>query len=501
MSVELSTTDSHPTKELETVGRLASYKMRAISSLNALQGVLIFLEFICYIFTFFILFTWRVGPEYGFSFRTMISDLWLQIPVMFDYALFISMFIGLYWLLVYQKQFYDPRHERGLSDEFVIILKAIMISFLITLGVSFLLKNTLVYSRVLLVTFLMTTYVEASLFRYIRKRTFHQLKKSGKLRQRVLIVGAGRVGQQLYERYTDSSIRGIELVGFVDERQDDARIIGDLDQLEQVIKQYRVDILYITIPSEKIKINTMLQKIYKYHIDIRIIPELFDRLSSVYEYRQDFDYPCLQIVKTPMRGFNLIMKRSMDIILSAIGIIVGLPLLILVALLIKINSPGPILFKQTRIGRNGVKFTMLKFRSMVNGAEGRKRNLLHRNEATGHSFKLKSDPRVTRVGSVLRKYSIDELPQLWNVLKGEMSLIGPRPSLPEEVQQYSDYHWRRMDVRPGMTGLWQVSGRSDLTFEEWINLDIQYIERWSLAMEMKILIKTVPVVIKGTGAY
>jgi exopolysaccharide biosynthesis polyprenyl glycosylphosphotransferase len=358
-----------------------------------------------------------------------------------------------------------------------------------------------VYSRVLLMVFVGFTFAQAVLLRYIRKWTFFQLKKTGKLKQNLLIVGTGRIGQQLYRKINDTKAHGYHFVGFIDDRKRNEQVIGTIDDLERVVHEQEVDIVYITIPSEKNKIDQILKRVYKYHLDIRIIPEMYDRMSTVYEYRQDYDYPCLQVVKTPLRGLNLVVKRGMDILLSLIAILALIPLFLLIVVGIKVTSPGSILFKQKRLGKNGMPFMMYKFRSMVADAETRKTELMDSNELTGFAFKIKGDPRVTKLGAFLRKYSLDELPQLFNVFRGDMSLIGPRPPLPDEVQQYSDHHWRRMDVRPGMTGLWQVSGRSDLTFEEWINLDIQYIERWSLALEFKILLKTIPVVLKGSGAY
>ncbi|KJB86202.1 hypothetical protein AZ66_20235, partial [Paenibacillus sp. E194] len=259
--------------------------------------------------------------------------------------------------------------------------------------------------------------------------------------------------------------------------------------------------IYITIPSEKNLINQLISSIRKYDVQIKIIPELFELVTSSISFDQAYDYPCIEIVKTPLRGLNLFLKRAADIIISLLGICIVSPLLLIVAIIIKFDSRGPVFIHQKRIGKNGAPFCMHKFRSMVNNAEELKEQLKKFNEADGPAFKMKNDPRITRVGRLIRKFSIDELPQLFNVLKGEMSLVGPRPPLPNEVECYDDFQWRRLDIRPGITGLWQVSGRSDITFDEWVKLDLYYIEKWSISLELKILIKTIPVVLKGEGAY
>ncbi|UCF79329.1 MAG: exopolysaccharide biosynthesis polyprenyl glycosylphosphotransferase [Candidatus Eiseniibacteriota bacterium] len=194
-------------------------------------------------------------------------------------------------------------------------------------------------------------------------------------------------------------------------------------------------------------------------------------------------------------------KRGFDVALSLVGLLLGSPLACLIALAIKLDSPGPVLFKQVRVGQGGKPFVFYKFRSMFLGAEGIKREFLHLNQMDGPVFKLLDDPRITRVGRFLRRSSLDELPQLFNVLKGEMSLVGPRPPVPEEVRLYEPWQMRRLAVKPGLTCLWQVSGRSMIGFEEWMRLDIQYIRNRSLLLDLQILLRTVPAVLSGTGAY
>jgi lipopolysaccharide/colanic/teichoic acid biosynthesis glycosyltransferase len=195
------------------------------------------------------------------------------------------------------------------------------------------------------------------------------------------------------------------------------------------------------------------------------------------------------------------VQRVLDVVLTSVLLLLLLPLFAVIALLIKIDSPGSVLFTQARVGKDGVEFPFFKFRSMVVDAEARRSQLEQRNERSGPVFKIKDDPRVTRVGRLLRKFSLDELPQLLNILRGEMSLVGPRPALPKEVAVYTDYQRQRLAVTPGLTGLWQVSGRASLSFERSIELDLFYIQHQSLRLNFVILLRTIPAVIKGDGAY
>lgn len=208
-----------------------------------------------------------------------------------------------------------------------------------------------------------------------------------------------------------------------------------------------------------------------------------------------------QLVSKPKNHY-LIMKRMLDIAGAAVGMIILLPLFVVIGLLIKLEDrQGPVFFKQVRVGKNGLTFNMYKFRSMVTGAEAMLDQLLKQNETTGAMFKMKNDPRVTRIGRFIRKTSIDELPQLWNVLKGEMSLVGPRPPLPREVAEYSEYDKLRLLATPGCTGLWQVSGRSNIGFHEMVELDLKYIKERTIAMDIKLIFKTIAVMVSSKDAY
>jgi len=442
----------------------------------------------------------RVVPDYEGISRFNLKD-WAQMSVFTDYLWFLTITMILHVFMYIQNKLHNGDVQSTFSKELLYESKLCFVSFMIALGITFLLKTTFLYSRLTLVLFIFAMIVESSIWIWVHRAILKYFYQKGIIQKNVIIVGAGKVGLTLSESISKISGGESNFIGYLDDYKAGDQILGKTSELEKVLQQYEIDVVYITIPSEKNTVESLLRKVYKYNVDIRIIPEMFDHLSSVFSVRSDIEYPCLQIVKTPLRGLNIVLKRFADICGSLSLLLMLSPIFIIVAALIKVESKGPVFFRQQRIGKNGMPFMMLKFRSMRHDAELIKATLLDQNEMSGPVFKLRSDPRITGVGRFIRKYSIDELPQLWNVLKGQMSLIGPRPPLPEEVAKYSDYHWRRMDVLPGMTGLWQVSGRSDLNFEEWINLDIYYIEHWSIMLEMKILFKTIPVVIKGAGAY
>jgi exopolysaccharide biosynthesis polyprenyl glycosylphosphotransferase len=232
-----------------------------------------------------------------------------------------------------------------------------------------------------------------------------------------------------------------------------------------------------------------------------IVPDLFQMSLSNVDVDDLGGVPLIGVREVGFGRGALLVRRAMDVVGASVGLVLGAPLLALIGLAIWLDSPGPILFRQIRVGTGGKLFEIYKFRSMREGAEAELEQLRDLNEADGPLFKIQDDPRLTRVGRFLRHTSFDELPQLWNVLRGEMSLVGPRPPLPAEVGRYMEWHKKRLEVRPGMTGLPQVSGRSLLSFDEMVLLDIYYIENWSLWLDFKILLRTIPKVLFGGGAY
>jgi exopolysaccharide biosynthesis polyprenyl glycosylphosphotransferase len=232
-----------------------------------------------------------------------------------------------------------------------------------------------------------------------------------------------------------------------------------------------------------------------------MVPDLFELRLSHVDLGTVAGIPWVRLNENAIAGWNQVLKRAMDVVLSAWLLLCSAPLFLVLAILIKLDSPGPVYFRQVRLGKGGAPFTCYKFRSMRDGADGEVQLLETLNEADGPLFKIRADPRLTRIGRFLRRTSLDELPQLLNAFRGEMSLVGPRPPIPSEVERYEDWHRRRLEVVPGMTGMWQVSGRSQLSFDEMVMLDLYYIENWSLTLDLQILARTIPAVFRASGAF
>ncbi|TMV50783.1 sugar transferase [Paenibacillus mesophilus] len=501
MSLEIQMNKNLKPGHLLIAEDIVSYKKKTLRIEMVLNIGLIGIEYFLYLLSFFLLFHYKVAADYGAIDWTNFSNSIRQIPVIGEYVLLLGVIFTVYTGWLYQRGMFKWNRDIKVFDDTIIAGKAVAFSFLVTLGLIFFLKTSIIYSRVLILVLAILMVLSFLLSRFLRLGALLLLKRTAHYDKNVLIIGAGRVGEQIRDNLNANKSSRSRFIGFLDDFKKGHQILGSIPQIEQLVQKHKIHEIYITIPSERGVINQLITSVRKYDVQIKIIPELFELVTSSVSFDHAFDYPCIEIVRTPLRGLNWFMKRNADFILSAIGIILISPILLITAIAIKIDSKGPLLIKQKRIGKNGAPFHMLKFRSMVANAEALKASLASQNEAVGPIFKMKNDPRITRVGRFIRKYSLDELPQLFNVLVGQMSLIGPRPPLPNEVEQYTDYQWRRFDVRPGITGLWQVSGRSDLPFEEWVKLDIYYIERWSLALEFKILLKTIPVVLKGEGAY
>jgi exopolysaccharide biosynthesis polyprenyl glycosylphosphotransferase len=333
-----------------------------------------------------------------------------------------------------------------------------------------------------------------------------QLHRAGLGVERVVVVGNNRQARMVMQMLAQQAHLGYRVLGFVDDavRNDFGRFraLGPTQNLPMLVSQLGVDRVIVSLPAAQHgDIMWVLDHCRQDGVSYSMVPDLFELRLSHVNLETVSGIPLLAFDETNIAGWNLFVKRALDVTVSAALLLVLAPLFAAVAFAIKLDSPGPVLFRQIRLGRGGMPFTCYKFRSMNERAEDEIGHLLDQNEADGPIFKIRADPRLTHVGQWLRRSSIDELPQLWNVLVGDMSLVGPRPPIPDEVERYEEWHRRRLEVVPGITGLWQVSGRSELSFDEMVMLDLYYIENWSLGLDLQILARTGPAVLAGSGAF
>ncbi len=426
---------------------------------------------------------------------------------------------------------YDSRRGQSWFDQVYAIVNATAKGVIVLLAITFVYRP-LVYSRLLFLEAAALIIILLGLSRLIKGQVEARMRRRGIGVDRVLIVGAGEVGRAVIRTIVARPELGYKIIGFVDDNLERGlseigpfKGLGGLDQLAHILddsspsddpacdgdqggpvgsrpKVEAVDQVIITLPwMYHRKILNIIQECRRKRIKARIVPDLFQMSLSQVDVDDLGGIPLIGIQETRISRGQRALKRAIDVALSLVAAVFLAPLLALIALLIKLDSPGPVLFRQLRVGQGGRRFWCYKFRSMREGADQEREQLSDLNEADGPLFKIRDDPRRTRVGRWLRRTSLDELPQIYNVLRGEMSLVGPRPPIPNEVEQYEPWQMRRLEVPPGITGLWQVSGRSDLTFDEMCLLDIYYIENWTPALDVKIILRTVPKVLTGYGAY
>ncbi len=403
---------------------------------------------------------------------------------------------------------YGEQRGRRFWDDFYGIFNGTTTGLGITIIIVFFWRP-LFYSRLIFAYTAVLVIALLSLERIILRAVLARLRKRGIGVARVLIVGAGELGRMVMRNIVANPDLGYKAVGFVDDNPEKStdigpiRALGDLDRLPEILKKEDIDEVIITLPWQSYRrIMRVMTQSERAGVRARVVPDLFQLRLGRVEVASLNGIPLIGLREMRLSRHQLIIKRGMDVVLSSLALVILAPLLGVIALAIKVDSPdGPVLFRQVRVGKDGRLFHLYKFRSMIPEAELIKQHLKDLNEADGPLFKIRNDPRLTRVGRILRRFSLDELPQLVNVLRGEMSLVGPRPALPEEVAQYEPWHHKRLTVTPGITGLWQISGRSDLSFDEMMLLDVYYVENWSLLLDLRILLLTIPKVILGEGAY
>lgn len=344
------------------------------------------------------------------------------------------------------------------------------------------------------------------LFALIRiyKRVFlRQLRLNGRNLRSVIVVGAGKRGQQIANLLKEKSEFGYNFIGFVDDLKTENHL-GKIDNISDILVKNVVDEIIICLPIKTFydKMEKIAKAAELQGITVRVSSDLFNLRLARAVPGQISETPILSLYTGPLlTGKRMQLKTIFDFAVASVLVILFAPLMLIIAALIRLTSKGAAMFVQERVGLNKRPFKMYKFRTMVTDAEALQSNLEAQNEAGGPVFKIKNDPRVTKIGKFLRKTSLDELPQLFNVLLGDLSLVGPRPLPLRDVQKFDEYWFnRRFSIKPGITCIWQISGRSETSFDKWIMQDLEYIDKWSLALDMKILLKTPKAVIAGTGA-
>lgn len=416
-----------------------------------------------------------------------------------QHGAFLLLYAGLIILVCMSQDLYRVVSLRSRLDESYETTKAVTIATL-ALTVFIYLAGAKSISRLVLGVCAVLNVFTLVVWRLFRRAYVARRLEQGHGVRNALIVGGGEVGDLLARVLDQDRSLGWVVTGFVDETaSEDPRCLGTMDEFLAVCRRYFIDDVFITVPAQRQLVKELAAQARAHRMNVHVIPDLYDGLGWGASLSYIDGLPVLALHQEPILTMWLLAKRLIDSVVSVLSLLLLAPFLVIIGAAIKIESPGPILYCSRRIGSKGREFVCLKFRTMVADADERRRKIEHLNERGGVLFKISNDPRITRVGRFLRKYSLDELPQFWNVLKGEMSLVGPRPPIPGEVTQYDLEHLRRLEVTPGITGLWQIKGRRDPSFSNYMALDLEYIENWTLWLDFKILLQTVPEVLRGTG--
>jgi exopolysaccharide biosynthesis polyprenyl glycosylphosphotransferase len=422
-----------------------------------------------------------------------------------------SLALPILWVLaVLLSRAYENRFLASSAEEYRRVINAAVGLIAVIAVVSYLMKTE--FARGYVVLALPCCMAISLLGRYTARRRLRRARKQGKYLQDVLVIGHEWAVLDLVAELRRNPDSGLNVVGACVPGGRGSRqmadmevpVIGDLNQVVESVKRVGADVLAVTTCVEfgGPELRRVCWALENSDVEIVVAPALIEVAGPRLHIRPVAKLPLLHVEKPELTGARRVIKNVFDRSSALAALLLLSPLMVAVALAVRLTSRGPALFRQIRVGSQGKPFTIYKFRSMYADAEERLNSLQAQNERReGLLFKIKNDPRITPVGRILRRYSIDELPQLINVLKGDMSLVGPRPPLPVEVAQYSDDVRRRLLVRPGVTGLWQVSGRSDLEWVESVRLDLRYVENWSLIYDFEILWKTFYAVIRGAGAY
>jgi exopolysaccharide biosynthesis polyprenyl glycosylphosphotransferase len=403
---------------------------------------------------------------------------------------------------------YESVRKKSYAETFWLITKAHSVAMVILFALLFITDSDRI-SRLLILIFGSIVFVLLLCGRFAIMMTLRAMRRRGLNYRNILIIGTGKRVRRYADLICSRSELGLRIFGYVDDEPTPSdreilgsEIVGTLKDVPSIIEKNVIDEVVIGLPRRFLpQIGEVIEACEETGTEVTLVADFFDIAIAKLHTTMFYDIPLLTFSTIPSQQLQLHLKDCVDRLGSFILLLLTSPLFLVASIAIKLTSPGPVFYKQTRTGLNGRQFTVCKFRSMRTNSKQEVEELKRYNEMSGPVFKMKNDPRVTPIGRILRRTSIDELPQLINVLKGEMSLVGPRPPLPAEIDQYDRWQRRRLSVKPGMTCLWQISGRNKVDFKEWMDLDMIYIDNWSLWLDIRILMKTLVVVIRGDGAY
>jgi exopolysaccharide biosynthesis polyprenyl glycosylphosphotransferase len=432
-----------------------------------------------------------------------VSDYW---PAYVRHAAFLYLYAVLFVLFAYCRKLYVPPRRPQFVQEVLDVLKVSLSAAGVLSAFIFVSGNKTISREVIIGTLALSFLFLMAWRAFLRFPGVSGLTET----RNVLIIGASASGQAIHRYLEERPQLGFSVKGYTDRRarpRDSASpdgilgqpILGPVSELDSILRAHFIDEILITIPGARDLIRDVVIQARQSHIHVRVVPELYDGLALGAPIESVGEFPTMTLHYRTIPALQLMIKRSVDAILSGFAMVVLSPLFLLIAILVKLESKGPVFYNSVRVGKKGKTFVCHKFRTMVADAEQRKESLRHLNERREILFKISNDPRVTGLGRFLRKWSLDELPQMWNVLKGDMSLVGPRPPVPGEFEQYALEHFRRLEVLPGLTGLWQVERRQSPSFHEYIQLDLKYIDSWSIWLDIRLILKTFYVVFAGTG--
>ena len=415
------------------------------------------------------------------------------------YPAFLLLYSGLVVLACSSLDLYRPARERSGVEESVGVAKAVGLATTLLVLFIFTSGNKEI-SRLVVTCAALWNAVALAGWRAVKRYRDLQKVRRGEAVSRVLIVGAGKLGRALARSFETNWHLGYQVCGFLDAHANgDARVLGTIRDLRKVALSQFADQVFVTLPSDREMVKELFLEARSMRLNLSVVPDVYDGLGWRAPVGCIGGFPVVELHGEPIPGFGVAVKRAIDVLGAATILVLSAPLLAIASLWIRWDSPGPAFYSALRVGKKGRKFRCYKLRTMVTEADAQKDELRRANERNGPFFKMEHDPRITRCGRFLRKYSIDELPQLLNVLFGDMSMVGPRPHPVDDFERYSIEHLRRLDVNPGVTGLWQVTARRDPSFDTNMVLDLEYIENWSLLLDLNILLRTVTVVLEGGG--